>query len=207
LAWWLLETFAHCVRLVSTDSAHQSARDRLVGEYSTPTVPFRMHIAPGTGTFEQYAFSGSFNGASADGRRSMAPVGSDLSPAPVPSDLPATVNTGSGIRHSRVCSLSDSLRSYANPVMKHFGDGAPIDYNIPEDYPAEDLTKLIRRFARGEGGSICTFTVCNPETFERAQIEPEKYNLVRVRMGGWTEFFITLFPNHQEQHKRRPLYV
>jgi pyruvate-formate lyase len=26
-------------------------------------------------------------------------------------------------------------------------------------------------------------------------------------MGGWTEFFVTLFPDHQEQHKRRPLYA
>ena len=31
-------------------------------------------------------------------------------------------------------------------------------------------------------------------------------NLVRVRMGGWTEFFVALYPVHQEQHKRRPLY-
>ena len=40
-----------------------------------------------------------------------------------------------------------------------------------------------------------------------AQRDPAAFNLVRVRMGGWTEFFITLFPDHQEQHKRRPLYA
>jgi pyruvate-formate lyase len=90
--------------------------------------------------------------------------------------------------------------------MARLGDGAPIDYNIREDLPPSDLARLIRRFANGEGGSICTFTVANPETFAAAQKNPERYNLVRVRMGGWTEFFITLFPDHQEQHKRRPLY-
>ena len=49
--------------------------------------------------------------------------------------------------------------------------------------------------------------MADPQTFEAAQKDPEKYNLVRVRMGGWTEFFITLFPDHQEQHKRRPQHV
>jgi pyruvate-formate lyase len=206
-AWWLLETFADCVRHASEDSVHKTVQERLAKKYGTPDVPFLIHLAPGVGTFEQYAFSGSFNGASADGRRSMAPVASDLSPAPVPSDTAATVVTGSGIEHVRTCGLRASLRSYANPVMARFGDGAPVDYNIPEDYPLGDLVKFIQRFANGEGGSICTFTVCDPKTFAAAQHNPDLYNLIRVRMGGWTEFFVTLFPHHQEQHKRRPLYV
>jgi pyruvate-formate lyase len=207
LAWWLLNTFAECVRDASKDPVHKAARHRVEKHYSTPSSPFRVNFAPGVGTFEQYAFSGSFNGASADGRRSMAPIASDLSPAPVVSDQDAVVQTDVVIRHARVCQLNDSLRSFANPVMKHFGDGAPVDYNVREDYPPENLVKFIRRFANGEGGSICTFTVCDPETFAAAQQNPDQYNLIRVRMGGWTEFFVALFPHHQEQHKRRPLYV
>lgn len=206
-AWWLLDTFADCVHHASADPVHKDAREHLEKKYGTPDVPFRVHLAPGVGTFEQYAFSGSFNGASADGRRSMAPVASDLSPAPVPSDSAATVETGSGVKHVRTCSLNASLRSYANPVMARLGDGAPADYNIPENFPLGDLVKFIRKFANGEGGSICTFTVCDPKTFADAQQNPDLYNLIRVRMGGWTEFFVTLFPHHQEQHKRRPLYV
>ena len=54
---------------------------------------------------------------------------------------------------------------------------------------------------------MCTFTVANPETLAAAQRRPDEHNLLRVRMGGWTEFFITLFPDHQSQHRRRPLYV
>jgi pyruvate-formate lyase len=103
--------------------------------------------------------------------------------------------------------LNDSLRSYAAPVMAQLGDGAPVDYNIREDFSLGDLSEFIRKFADGEGGSICTFTVCNPETFAAAQQDPDQYNLIRVRMGGWTEFFVALFPHHQEQHMRRPLYV
>jgi pyruvate-formate lyase len=91
--------------------------------------------------------------------------------------------------------------------MQRFGDGAPIDYNIPENLPVDRLVDFIKHFADGAGGSICTFTAADPETFIGAQKAPEKYNLVRVRMGGWTEFFVTLFPDRQEQHRRRPQYV
>ena len=206
-AWWLLETFADCVQEARRNPVHAAGLARLADNYGSPDQPFILHLAPGTGTFEQYVFSGSFNGASADGRRASGPIGSDCSPAPVPNDLPATRTTGNGTEHTRRYGLEASLRSYGNPVFKRFGDGAPVDYNLPENFPHENLVKMIRDFAAGQGGSICTFTVADPETFAAAQQDPEKYNLVRVRMGGWTEFFVTLFPDHQEQHKRRPLYA
>ena len=31
--------------------------------------------------------------------------------------------------------------------------------------------------------------------------------VVRVRMGGWTEFYATMFPEHQEQHQRRQYFT
>jgi pyruvate-formate lyase len=49
-----------------------------------------------------------------------------------------------------------------------------------------------------------TITCANPETYEAAVRDPEKYDLLRARMGGWTEFFVTMFPAHQAQHQRRP---
>jgi pyruvate-formate lyase len=122
----------------------------------------------------------------------------------VPGDLPALAEQD---RHARAYDLTASRRSYHNPVMGRLGDGAPVDYNVREDMPKADLVRMLRSFADGWGGSICTVTVANPETFEAARHDPEAHNLVRVRMGGWTEFFITLFPKHQEQHQRRPLYA
>lgn len=207
LAWWLLNTFADCVHDARHDPVHAAGLRRLEQRYAHPDRPFVLHLAPGVGTFEQYVFSGSFVGASADGRRASATIASDLSPAPVPSDMPATVDGNGRLRHARPYSLHASLKSYGDPVMERFGDGAPVDYNLPEDFPLADLTAMLRRFADGHGGSICTFTVADPETFVAAQRDPERFNLVRVRMGGWTEFFVTLFPDHQEQHRRRPLYA
>jgi pyruvate-formate lyase len=207
-AWWLLETFVDCIREARAHPLQAAAIAKLTARYDLPDRPFVLHLAPGVGTFEQYVFIGGWSGASADGRRSRGAIGSDLSPAPVPSDQPAFHAEANGTAvHARQSRLEDSLRSYAHPVMARLGDGAPVDYVLPEDFPRDRLQAALRAFADGEGGSICTFTVANPETLAAAQQRPDAYNLVRVRMGGWTEFFIALFPDHQEQHRRRPLYV
>lgn len=202
-AWWLLDSFADSLAEAVADPVHAPALARLHERFGIGGV-FDLHIAPGVGTFEQYVGMGGFYGASADGRRASGALGSDLSPAPVPGDLPPLGPDG---RHARAYDLAASLRSYHNAVMRRFGDGAPVDYNLREDVPKADIIRMLRAFADGEGGSICTFTIANPETLAAAQRDPEGHNLVRVRMGGWTEFFITLFPDHQEQHKRRPLYA
>lgn len=203
VAWALIEMFCDCVTEAWQQPVHQEVLAGLRKRYGRG---FDVLLAPGVGTFEQYVLAGFFLGASADGRSAREAVASDLSPAPLPSDeepIPATRSA----RHARTGRLLDSLRSFEHPCMDRLGDGAPVDYNIPEDFPEEKLAEILRDFAQGRGGSIATFTVADPSTFAGAQQRPEDFNLVRVRMGGWTEFFITLFPAHQAQHRRRPLFT
>jgi pyruvate-formate lyase len=205
IAWRLVNTFADCVEEVRHDPVHKAGFARLK-QFESPGNPFVLLLTPGVGTFEQYVFSGSFIGASADGRPARAPIASDLASAPLHPDQEAIVSTPQGIHHARINSMDGGLKSYANDSMNRLGDGAPADYNIGENFPVNRLADTIEAFARGHGGSVCTFTVADPETFIKAQKDPNACNLLRVRMGGWTEFFITLFPAHQEQHKRRPMY-
>jgi len=58
-------------------------------------------------------------------------------------------------------------------------------------------------FAEGSGSSIMTISCANPETYEQARLNPEKNDLLRARMGGWTQFFVTMLPAYQG-HQRRP---
>ena len=57
---------------------------------------------------------------------------------------------------------------------------------------------MIKLFAEGEGANVLTITCANNDTYEKAVSDPEKYDLVRNRMGGWSEFFVTMFPDHQK---------
>ena len=84
-------------------------------------------------------------------------------------------------------------------------DGAPTDFNIDEDFPVEKLVQVMQQFAQGQSSNILTVTVANPDTFSEAVDSPEQYDLLRVRTGGWTNFFTSVFPIIQDQHRRRPV--
>jgi pyruvate-formate lyase/deferrochelatase/peroxidase EfeB len=178
-------------------------------KYSTPKNQFEFLITPGVATFEDYAGIGSFLGASADGRRNCHTVSSDFSPACWPLDLPVP-------RYGRPA--IESLKSWKainpggtnisdDPIGVGISNGAPIDINIYEDFPNEQLNDLIKRFSTGDiGSNMMSVTCANADTLLEAQNSPERYDLVRMRMGGWSEFFVAMFPHHQEQHKRRPVF-
>lgn len=178
-------------------------------QFGTEDRPFEFVITPGIATFEDYAGVGSFLGASADGRRCFQTVASDFSPSPQPPDLPVP-------RHGRPAVRS--LKSWAagptsdgsdeiDPFGIGLSNGSPIDVNIREDFPLDELTDLIRSFARGElGTNMMSISCADPQTLAGAQRTPERYDLVRMRMGGWSEFFVAMFPHHQEQHMRRPYF-
>ncbi len=57
-------------------------------------------------------------------------------------------------------------------VLIHRSDGAPADFNIPENLDPVSLAGAIKAFARGHGGNMLTITVSDPDTFSNAQRSP-----------------------------------
>lgn len=178
--------------------------------YGTGERPFEFVICPGIATFEDYAGIGSFLGASADGRRSGQPVASDFSSSPAPLDLPvpergreATACLGSWSAEN----ATDGDPAHRDPIGVGLSNGSPADIKIRESFPLPELVRLIRRFAQGDlGPNMMSISCADSETLEAAQRYPERYDLIRMRMGGWSEFFVAMFPQHQEHHKRRPIF-
>lgn len=203
-AWQVIDSFVDAFEAALAHPLHREALAALADRYGTPDRPFELVFTPGVGTFEQYVFGGSFAGATADGRRSGQAIATDLAAAPVPQDLDPLGDNDQPIRQAR---LRDSLASWRHESVDRLSDGAPSDFNIREDFPRDALIEVLRAFADGKGSNIMTVTVGNPETFREAEAKPLDHDLLRVRMGGWTEFFSVLFPEHKKQHRRRPLYV
>ena len=79
---------------------------------------------------------------------------------------------------SSQCDVSFTARSGTDR------DGAPTDFNIREDFPVEALERALAAFAAGRGASIMTITCADAETYENAKRDPEKYDLLRARMGA-----------------------
>ncbi|TDV56392.1 Dyp-type peroxidase [Actinophytocola oryzae] len=185
---------------VYTEPAEPTARKMvaLAERCGTAEHPFGLQIQPGVGTFENYLEFGAMCGASADGRLGGQPMASDLSPSPSCADQPVGNETTPFLA---------TLDGFSGPGSAAMWNAAPTEYNVREDFPAPALVEVIRAFAAGRGSNILTITCADPDTFSGACEDPEKYDLLRVRMGGWAEFFVAMFPDHQQQHRRRPVSV
>jgi pyruvate-formate lyase/deferrochelatase/peroxidase EfeB len=203
-----LVTLAHDVihkpkRLISNQLA------QLQRLYGTEQHPFEFVITPGIATFEDYAGVGSFLGASADGRRCRQAVASDLSASPYPSDLSVPMNgrPAETALTSWAAGPAEDGQAKIDPIGLGLSNGSPVDINIRENFPYNQLQKIITDFASGDlGPNMISISCANAETLEKAQKTPERYDLLRMRMGGWSEFFVSMFPHHQEHHKRRPVF-
>lgn len=173
--------------------------ERIKQKYGTPDRPFAFTITPGIGTFEDNVGLGLGFGATANGRLSGQPIGADFTAMPLPADLPFEL---------RSTDASVALDDWNIEAVSHgIANGAPNDINIMENFPEEKLANLIRSFANSElGSNMMTITCCDPDTYAQAMEVPERYDLVRTRMGGWTEYVVAMFDFHQEYVRRRPYY-
>lgn len=198
-AWRLIDAFVGAIERALEHPMHAPALARLEARFATPEKPFNLVVTPGVGTFEQYNFGGSFGGATPDGRRAGAPLATDLSASPYPQDLDVPPDRA-------MPDIRQAFPSWNHASVNRFADGAPSDFNIAEDTSPEALVDVIRAFAEGHGSNVMTVTAANASTLAAAEASPGRYDLVRVRMGGWTEFFAVLFADHKRQHRRRPIY-
>ncbi|XP_047137259.1 uncharacterized protein LOC100198634 isoform X1 [Hydra vulgaris] len=164
-----------------------------------PFINFQL----GSGTFEGYVGWGLGIGASADGRRKGQPLASDMSPAPLPQDISDSPR--------KVEDIYKILEYYDIEELKTgFSNGTEIDLTIDEDTNEEDLFQFLRNYAdrkKSMGGNVLTLTCASQDTYRAAMKNPEKYDLVRVRTGGWGEFFISFYSAHQKQHLRRTFAI
>jgi Dyp-type peroxidase family len=210
---WLTKSVATLARqtLEKPPSVLAGILQGLQQKYSVKGAPWRLHLQVGVGTFEAYVGDALGSGASPCGRRNGQPFPSDFSPTPVPQDLPpiaqdpAARNVVAGTNRP----IYTAMKSWNQEAINiEFSNAAPVDLNIREDFPQEELVEFIRQYAAGNVGSnLITLTCADPNTYEVAAVQPERYELVRVRTGGWTEFFSAMFPEHHAQHLRRPWFI
>lgn len=197
LAKIFMDTLERPAEAVSPAFA-QALKD-LEAKYSLPERPFAFKLVPGFGTFEDYLGLGLSAGASADGRRKGTTLSSNMSAMPVPADLPPT--DAPVEIFSALAGWNGATFDYARNLP------GPVDIDIPEDFPLGALKEVIRGVGRGElGFNTLTISCADRATLESAVDDPEVYDLLRLRMGGWSELFVSMFPGHQQQHLRRPVY-
>jgi len=177
----------------------KSDYEALKKKYNLEGREFAFTITPGVGTFEDNVGLGADMGASADGRLAGESLGDDFSPVPSPIDAKPS---------KEIYDVFSCLKDWnTDPINFGLSNASPVNINIREDFPHDEMKRLLKQFAAGElGSNMLSITAGNPKTYEQAKKVPQIYDLVRCRQGGWSEFYGLMFPEHQRYIERRPYY-
>lgn len=151
----------------------------------------QLIFSPCIGTYSWIISIGKKIGASAEGRKAREPIAANLSPVP----------------GCDVSGPTAAIRSYLKLNTAPMAAGAPIDLRLSKNgLEGEDGTRrlaaLIKTFLQ-QGGNMMTLTITSAEELRRAMAEPEKYQGLRVRMGGWSAYYVLLSRASQEIHLKR----
>lgn len=143
------------------------------------------------GTFSWYQKIGMEVGATPDGRHAGEAIAANLCPV-----WGAAISGPTAAIRSCV-----KMRPYDLPA------GAPLDLRLSggalkDEKGTQRLTGLIKSFI-DLGGNMITLSVTDVEELKRAMKEPEKYRHLRVRMGGWTAYWVMLDEETQRLHLQR----
>lgn len=160
------------------------------GAYHGKKYP-EIIFSPCIGTYSWIISIGKKIGASADGRESREPIASNMSPVP----------------GKDVSGPTAALHSYLKLNTRPMAAGAPIDLRLssgglegPEG--TRRVAALIKTFLE-EGGNMMTLTITSAEELRKAMENPENYRGLRVRMGGWSAYYVLLSQASQRIHLTR----
>jgi formate C-acetyltransferase len=144
------------------------------GKYRVNLLPTTVHI-----------YFGEVLGASANGRRAGVPLSEGISPTQG-ADLQgptAVVQSAARIDHARTGGTLLNMKFH-----RHVLDGEGLDR----------LGSLVRGYFRMDGHHI-QFNVVDASLLRRAKAEPEKYRNLIVRVAGYSDYFVELGSDLQDE--------
>jgi formate C-acetyltransferase len=156
------------------------------GRPNTKGGHFRVNLLPTT----SHVYFGSVTGATPDGRLAGIPVSEGISPV-----QGMDVNGPTAVLKS--AAKIDHLRTGGTLLNQKFS---------PQIFESEEtidkIVSLIRAYFKMSGHHI-QFNVINADTLREAQKHPESYRDLIVRVAGYSDYFVDLTPELQEEIIRR----
>jgi formate C-acetyltransferase len=160
--------------------------DAVNGRPNTKGGTYRINLLPTT----VHVYFGKVTGATPDGRRAAEPLSEGVSPV-----------QGSD-RHGPTAVIKSVAK------MDHLRTGGTLlnQKFTPQLLATEEgigkLAHLVRSYFKLDGHHI-QFNVVTAETLREAQRHPEKYRDLIVRVAGYSDYFVDLGPDLQEEIIRR----
>ncbi len=145
-----------------------------------------VYITVGVATYGWDVDMGKEVGASPDGRLSQSPIANNMSPS-----------TGMALNGA-----SAILNSFSKLPGERFSAGAPIDIFLEPAMVKEEsgllrLAGFIETFLEKKG-NLLSINIVSAEDLKKAKQNPDRYSSLRVRMGGWQAYFVSLSEEVQD---------
>ncbi len=152
------------------------------GRPNTRGGHFRINLLPTT----CHVYFGSVIGALPDGRRASKPLSEGISPVQGADRLGPTAVLKSAAKLDHIRTGGTLLNQKFTPQL--LSDQAGID----------NLIHLIRAYFRMDGHHI-QFNVVSADTLREAQAHPEEYRSLIVRVAGYSDYFVDLGTELQDE--------
>lgn len=149
----------------------------------------------GTGSAMYYLWHANELGASPDGRRKGEPFGTNFSPS-----LFTKTNGPVSV-----------IKSFSKQNFKRAINGGPLTLEFHHSmFTGKECIKKIAMLVQQYifyGGHQLQLNVVNIEKMKDAQLHPEKYGQLVVRIWGWSAYFVELDNEYQNHVMKRQEYV
>ncbi|KAH3756486.1 Formate acetyltransferase 2 [Pelomyxa schiedti] len=199
IAVWLSNVVINTFNEASKEPCILALREEKKTKYN---VDFIFHA--GTGSNENYVGLAKVQAASPDGRLSGHPWASNCSPQGWPFDKPIE-------RFAKTVKPTPAnvvLQAYN--YIANFPDGSEAILRIAESFKISDLLNIMKLFRLGWGPNMLSFNCCDLKTMlsplDSKAPAFEQYNLVRLRHGGWSDYYVVMH-NEIQMHQQRRLQI
>ena len=156
------------------------------GKPNTKGGYFRINLLPTT----SHLYFGSVTGAMPDGRKAGEPLSEGISPV-----QGADTNGPTAVLKS--ASKIDHVRTGGTLLNQKF-----TPQFLSDEAGINTLLHLIRAYFKLDGHHI-QFNVVTVDTLNKAKLEPEKYKDLIVRVAGYSDYFVDLTDELQDEIIRR----
>ncbi len=156
-----------------------------------PLRTFRgAEVIPGAFSYREHAIQGRETPASPDGRKAYTPLTSGSDPV-------------QGYDRS---GPTASLLSTVSWQPSRFLGGTAINLKLSKTTPnlADVVVALVKTYVQ-TGGSELQINVADADILKEAQLDPEAYGDLLVRIGGYSDFFVRIDKDMQDEIIRRTL--
>jgi trans-4-hydroxy-L-proline dehydratase len=156
------------------------------GRPNTKGGHFRINMLPTT----CHVYFGSITGATSDGRKAYEPLSEGISPVQGMDVKGPTAVLKSASRIDHIKTGGTLLNQKFTPQL------------LEREEDIERVVKLVRTYFRMDGHHI-QFNVVDAETLREAKIYPGKYRDLIVRVAGYSDYFVDLCTELQDEIIKR----